>query len=509
MKMRRSTRLQTLQKSKGMKLLVTGATEDNVEVIALKETDSINVCIEKGSPKESRANHADPTSDTSNKNEATTIVEKSKEEEMECSPENNLEKSSPKKGRERDLETSPEKSQENELKSCPEKATVKDLKSGSKKRNEKKVKERTEKNCEKEIEPGKISVQMGVNNQRNFEENAVSRESVDECDLIDSESTRDFLENREKAPSNENSHSVKIQQSPRTIVKENPQKNLPTKERFGMPTRPKEGNFSKNKQKEKTRESQGLNESKSDQSASQNETFLGDQHEVSNSKCDDYSISNGRYSDKVTPTSETDNDGSGNSDSESDNGCPIDMSLHESKLKILEQNQLLKESVTAQQQRKKKVKNERDETNKLRKEKIKRQNFFTPDKLDDEILRKVQLNEDENGDNIPKTIKKKLVIPSPKKEIKNNKIIFGEGVDIADEGFCDVDQKKATVFQAKHIQNVQKFCKVNSAQEFLRNHFYGNRLDRVQLHSKFNERRRKLNATDNDIAKKRKKKYKI
>lgn len=125
------------------------------------------------------------------------------------------------------------------------------------------------------------------------------------------------------------------------------------------------------------------------------------------------------------------------------------------------------------------------------------------------MLRKVELNKDKNEDNIQKTIKKKLVIPPPKKEVKNNKIIFSEEVDITDEGYCGADQKKSTVFQAKHIQNVQKSCKVKSAQEFLRNHFYGNRLDRIRLHSKFNEKRRTINAADNNMARKRKKKYEI
>ena len=509
MKTRRSTRLQTIQKSKGIKLLVAGATENDNDVVALKETDSINVCLEKGSSKKNRADQTDPTSDNINKNEAKTNVEKSNEEEMNCSSENNLEKSSPKKNREKDVKTSPKKSKENELKSSPEKTVMEDLESESSKRNEKKVKLKTEKNCEKELKPGKISGQTEINNQRNFEEDAVSSESLDKRDFLDSESAIDLLENSEKALSNDSSHSVKIQQSPRRIVKESPQKNLPTKERSEMSTRSNEGNLSKNRQKGETIESQGLNKSQSDQSTSQNETFSGDKREVDNSNCDDYTINSGRYSGKGTPTNEIDNNRSGNSNSESDDDCPIDMSLHESKLKILEQNQLQKEAVTAQQQRKRKVKNERDKTNKLRKEEIRRHKVFIPDKLDDEILRKIELNEDENGDDIQKTIKKKLVIPSPKKEVKNNKIIFSEGADIADEGFCDVDQKKSTVFQAKHIQNVQKSCTMNSAQEFLRNHFYGNRLDRIQLHSKFNEKRRTINVADNDIARKRKKNYKI
>ena len=184
--------------------------------------------------------------------------------------------------------------------------------------------------------------------------------------MIDSETTRDFLENIEKAPSNENCHSVKPPQ------KESPQKNLPTKKHFGMSATPMEGNHSKNGQKEKTIESQGLSELEPNQSTSQNETFLGDECEIVNSKCGDYSISNGRYSTKVAPTNEVDNNGNSSSNSESDDDCPIDMSLHESKFKILEQNQRQKESVTAQQQRNRKLKNERDEANKLQKEKIKR-----------------------------------------------------------------------------------------------------------------------------------------
>ena len=182
MKTRQSTRLQTLQKSKGIKLLVPGDAEDDADVVALKETDSIDVCLEKGSPKKKRANQADPTSDASNKNEAKTSVEKSKDKEMESSSENNLEISSPKKNREKDSKASPNKIKENELKSSPKKNAVDDLELRPKKRNEEKEKLKTEKNCEKELESGKIPVQMGVNNQGNSEENAVGRESLDECD---------------------------------------------------------------------------------------------------------------------------------------------------------------------------------------------------------------------------------------------------------------------------------------------------------------------------------------
>ena len=162
-------------------------------------------------------------------------------------------------------------------------------------------------------------------------------------------------------------------------------------------------------------------------------------------------------------------------DIESSDEEPEDVSLTVSKQKAQEELKLQHEITKSKREKQKKTIQERQTRNKEQRVAtggVKKKKSHLPEPVDEQLLELV----DEEV---------KVVIPedAEPRERKNTKIVFSDDDEDEDSDEEEEDEEESeggkVTIEAKCLKNVEKSHVNNAAMDFLKNHFYGDRLVRA------------------------------
>ena len=179
--------------------------------------------------------------------------------------------------------------------------------------------------------------------------------------------------------------------------------------------------------------------------------------------------------------------------SDSDSDAPEDISLKQSKLIAKERKQKEIESIQLVKNKKKEKLKEREGRNKVQQD-VKRKTksvSLVPEKLDQELLELVDSE-------VPNFYVNKIASIGELAEENEHKILFSDDeeddIELQDE---DEDEVPHNKIEARYIGNICKQGNDNNVQGFLRNHFYGDRIDRESFKVNICSKKRKNNSYKN------------
>lgn len=188
----------------------------------------------------------------------------------------------------------------------------------------------------------------------------------------------------------------------------------------------------------------------------------------------------------------------------SDDEEPEDICLKTSKDKILEQNKQQKEMLNMLKEKKKALTKERDNRNVIQQQEkqVVKKKSLVPEKLNDYILKEIDMEVDISNKILTskKHQNQKIVFPNDDEEEEDCEEDFD--FDIVDDESDSIKQRGANI-KPIILKDVEKDHNINSARDFLAQHLYGGRVNRVKLNGKFNDKR-KSNYTNKEVVVKKK-----
>jgi len=189
----------------------------------------------------------------------------------------------------------------------------------------------------------------------------------------------------------------------------------------------------------------------------------------------------------------------------SDDEEPEDICLKTSKDKILEQNKQQKEMLNMLKEKKKALTKERDNRNVIQQQEkqVVKKKSLVPEKLNDEILKEIDMEVDISNKILTskKHQNQKIVFPNDDDE-EEEECEEDFDFDIIDDESDSIKQRGANI-KPIILRDVEKDHNINSARDFLAQHLYGGRVNRVKLNGKFNDKR-KSNYTNKEVVLKKK-----